>query len=353
MRSIRHQQLADQVVEFYKKFLPSRRETYLHFKCQGVASSTLNNILNRYDKLGTSAYGRKSGPKPTATDSKTISRVRDIFASDPNISLKKAARKAGISETSVRRCKSKLGIRTVVRKKVPKRTADHVERCIEAARLLVNKTAPKFGTTIVIIDDETYCHADPMQIPMKRFVHLVPGHRPSDEQLTIPKGKFAKKYGVWQAIASDGKVSPPVFIQGTMNAEKYRELCLKRVLVPWIKSNYDVKSCILWPDLARYHYTREVQEFLQSENLRFISKDENAPNLPECRPIERFWALVKRQMASYKNEAENFAIFKRRWAVCYKRVIENSGENLFLNFREKLKRVAKYGPMDLSTNSIE
>ena len=64
MRTIDNQLRADRVGEFYKKFSPSRYETYFHFRVGGVAKSSLKSVMDRYDKTGTSVYGNEHGPKP-------------------------------------------------------------------------------------------------------------------------------------------------------------------------------------------------------------------------------------------------------------------------------------------------
>lgn len=350
MRTITNQHRADRVVNFYKKFFPSRRETYSHFKAEGVARSTIQSILDRYDATGQSKYSNKSGPKPTVATPATIKKVAKIFCQDPNISVRDAASKLKISPTSLVKCKKKADIVTRKCRKAPKYTGDHIERCKEASRNILNKTAPKHGNKIVIIDDETYCYLDPLQIPGPRYYSIVPQSVRNIENELIQTGKFEKKMGVWQAISTDGKVSPPVFIDKTMNSEKYLNLCLKKVLIPWIKENFDIKNCLFWPDLASYHYTEAVTQYLKEQNLEYITREQNAPNLPQCRPIERYWSLVKQEMRGYKTIIKTPEEFKRRWKKSSKIVIENSGAAIMENFRQKLLSVRRGGPLQVLTN---
>lgn len=352
MRSQAYQQQADRIVAFYKKFSPSRRETYKHFMDEEIPKSTIATVLNRFEKTGTSTYSKERGPKAVVTSEKQVSKVKDYFGKLPEASVRDGAKNLRMTPSSVSDCRKKAGIRSKVTKTVPKRTEDHENRCQAGAKKLLRKLGPKSAPQICIVDDECYCYADPNQIPQKRFVSIVPGHTLTDKQKTTPKGKFEKKYGVWQALASDGKASPPVIIKGTMNSKKYLRYCLKAVLVPWIESNYSIENCILWPDLATYHYGPKTLAFLEEKNLKIVPKDENTPNLPECRPIERFWALVKREMTHYKNPAKTARVFRSRWEKCYQRVIERSGETLFSGFKKKLQICAKSGPLQISTANI-
>lgn len=165
-----------------------------------------------------------------------------------------------------------MGIITQIRKKIPKYVKNQVERFKEAAIKILNLTAPKHGSKIVIMDDDTYCYKDSSQIPGLRYVQKLPSVELPDSLSPIPKGKFEKKFGVWQAISSNGLISPPVVIEKNTNAKDYLELCLKKVLLPLIESNFVISDCIFWPDLANYHYAGEVKKFFDREKLKIYLK---------------------------------------------------------------------------------
>jgi len=79
---------------------------------------------------------------------------------------------------------------------------------------------------------------------------------------------------------------------------------LKR-LVPFINK----RKILFWPDMASCHYTSEVKECFESESIEFVEKAENAPNISEAHPIERFWALCKREYVVW-DEAHFFVSFE-------------------------------------------
>jgi len=68
--------------------------------------------------------------------------------------------------------------------------------------------------------------------------------------------------------------------------------------------------------------------------LTSMRKDENAPNLPQCRLIEKYWALVKGRMRKYESRNS----FKRRWSKCSNFVMQNSGGKLVEDFSAGEKR---------------
>ena len=108
------------------------------------------------------------------------------------------------------------------------------------------------------------------------------------EFITKPKEKFARKVMVWHAMDEDGNVSKPVFFEGTVNGRIYLQRCIKSVLVPFIIQHHRKKDILYWPDMATSHYTKEVIEYLRLQNIEFIPKSDNAPNVPQARGIEKF-----------------------------------------------------------------
>jgi hypothetical protein len=47
-------------------------------------------------------------------------------------------------------------------------------------------------------------------------------------------------------------------------------------------------------DMASAHYKKDVTEWLADQSIEFVEKDQNAPNVPQARPIENLGALQGR-----------------------------------------------------------
>ena len=77
---------------------------------------------------------------------------------------------------------------------------------------------------------------------------------------------------------------------------------------------------MFWPDLASSHYAKTVLDYLRAKNVNFVKKDQNPPNVPECRPIENFWGILKGKV--YKNnwQAQNLDQLRVRIAYCLKKI---------------------------------
>ena len=121
------------------------------------------------------------------------------------------------------------------------------------------------------------------------------------------KTKFVKQYLIWQSLDSLGNVSKPYICTSTMNSERYLNDCVKKRLIPFI-NNRDV---LFWPDMSTCHYSESVVNYLKSKNIDFIEKHNNAPKVPQARPIEKFWAICKREYRSRKHPAKNLNSFRR------------------------------------------
>jgi hypothetical protein len=83
----------------------------------------------------------------------------------------------------------------------------------------------------------------------------------------------------------------------------YLEQCLKRRLLPFINCHHRDSNFIFWPDLASAHYSGVAIEWM-SENLNFVGKEINPPNVPQARPIESFWGDLANKVYSGDWEAK-------------------------------------------------
>ncbi|KAF2895914.1 hypothetical protein ILUMI_10262 [Ignelater luminosus] len=120
---------------------------------------------------------------------------------------------------------------------------------------------------------------------------------------------------VWQAVAEDGDVSESCFHTGTINVP----VCLKECIS---------KRLILFCAL---HYALVVTSALTVPRTDFVPKAQNPPDLPQCRPIERYWVLCKPEYEKYGLQTNFLGSFKRLWFRAFLKVLESSRNALFQN----------------------
>lgn len=66
-------------------------------------------------------------------------------------------------------------------------------------------------------------------------------------------------------------------------------------------------------------------------------KDENPPNVPHLRPIEKFWALCKKKYSQLDENVDTLRKFWFRWEKISNEVANTSGKALMANVKKKLK----------------
>ena len=66
---------------------------------------------------------------------------------------------------------------------------------------------------------------------------------------------------------------------------------------------------ILWPDLARAHYSKEVLTYFDEASL---PKTMNPPNITQGRPIEDFWDVLVQLIYEHNLEAKPTKQLERR-----------------------------------------
>lgn len=143
------------------------------------------------------------------------------------------------------------------------------------------------------MDDESYFSLNGDEFSSNRGYY-------SDNKLTCSnkirfkeRQKFPPRVLMWIAICEDGQFSKPFFMQkGNMNGDLYLKECITKRLLPFVRSKSE-SEVIFWPDGATAHYKKCVTEFLTGNNIRFVAKMTNPPKVPELRPIEHYWSLLK------------------------------------------------------------
>lgn len=255
-----------------------------------VLRKTVSRVIKNYkENLSIerkSGSGRKKGfERPEAAKKIVTSLERN-----PGISNRKLASKVGCSEGTVRNVKKNAGLKTYKVQTVPDRNATkNIEAQKRARKLKFNFFDKK---SCCIMDDETYVLCDFSQLPGLAFYTARSRGGVKNKFRTKQKSKFPKKFLVWQAICSCGKRSQSFVTSGTINSEIYIKECLQKRLLPFLRS-HNVPT-FFWPDLASSHYSKATLKWYEDHGVDFVPKEANPPNCPELRPVERYWALIKK-----------------------------------------------------------
>ena len=62
---------------------------------------------------------------------------------------------------------------------------------------------------------------------------------------------------------------------------------------------------MFWLDLTSSHYAKKTLNWLTEQNIPYVPKKDIPPNVPQARPIEDFWSVLKRKVYEKSWEAQN------------------------------------------------
>jgi hypothetical protein len=317
----------------------TQRPSHFIAKELKIPRKTIDNVIKRYLETLTTARKAGSGAKAGTRDKKLSKKIVNIIKKNRSMSVRDVAKKCRTTSKTVQRVKRREGLKTYKKKKIPKVSEKQRQTIKTRARRLYDHL--RGNSTMLVLDDETYVKADFSTLPGPQWYTKFEGETLPDSETTIAVEKFGRKYLVWQAISSSGARSDIFVTEGTINGKIYRDECLKKRLLPFLRK-LGVPT-LFWPDLASCHYASDTLDFMNANGINVVPKDMNPPNVPQCRPIERYWAKVKDKLRTTQQSATSIKDFKLKWKRASKAVDESTVKNLMEGIPQKLhKEFQKY-----------
>lgn len=334
-----------QIVEFFQMQSDKAKSfTVNHFQLQGLSQRMIYDVLQTYAARKTTTRKEGSGRlnwKLTNVQKAAIVRHN---VDKVGVSQRKLARKYNVNQSTISRMFKDAGVKVRKRQRAPKYNDDQIVRIKKCCKILSSKFV---GKTVVLDDESYFCLRSDEDPANDHFYTRCIEKTPNNVRYKT-KAKFQTRLLVWLAVSSFG-ISKPVFVPrfSSVTGKLYRDECLKPVLIPYIRGLPNQDSVVFWPDLATAHYAKETTDMLQHQNITFVNKLENPPNLPQCRPIENFWSFLKSLVYSDGWEAKNIDQLKRRIRKVLKTIDTTSLCRDFEGMIKKLKCVAKHGPFSV------
>jgi hypothetical protein len=168
MRTVRSQELARRVIDFYNKNNCAVAQTVKFFAQQAEPRRTIYAIIERYEKEGRIDYSKRRGGLTKCTP-ELIENVKQKCIAEPEISYTDLAEHFGCTRGTARNACKRAEIRSLVQQSAPSYSSRQIERCKTAAANILKRTAPKHGSKVIIMDDETYVYHDPRENPGRKF----------------------------------------------------------------------------------------------------------------------------------------------------------------------------------------
>ena len=151
--------------------------------------------------------------------------------------------------------------------------------------------------------------------------------------------KFAKKFMIWQAICSCGRRASLYVITGTLKDTEYIKECLTKRLLPFYRQ-HNIPP-LFWPDLASIHYSGDTMKWYEANEVAYVKRIHNPPNSPELRPIERYWAILKRNLKKRSSAAADIKSFKTKLDGAIKSIDMKVVQNLMGGVKGKVRKFGR------------
>lgn len=338
MKRAQYELFAKRVIQYYE--CHGQKDTIHHFTQEGARRTSLYRIIKRFEETEEQNFKSLPGRPRVVSTPRNLNKVKRVFEQTPSISVRAVADKLRLSKSSVSRIKRHdLNMKAYAKLSAPKYIKDQEVRAKKGCRKVYAKTLKK----ILIIDDETYVPVDPSDVPGKQYFHSTTRDAVDYKQRVLPKAKFFNKYLVWQAIDQNGNISEPYICTGSMNSKVYLKECIIKRLIPFINKHHRQEDVVFWPDMATCHYASEVTQYLESTKIEYILKRNNAPNVPQARGIEMFWALCKKEYKKRTDKPKSLTAFKHRWTRLAKNVATKSGKAVMRRAAINLRKIGYKG----------
>ncbi|OXA48769.1 hypothetical protein Fcan01_16635 [Folsomia candida] len=116
----------------------------------------------------------------------------------------------------------------------------------------------------------------------------------------------------------------------------------KVLLIKWLAIDKNGSICNPSVDTTNMNFGLYLKEcnakivtgYIRGEKVDFIKKKDNAPNVPQCRPMQRFWALIKKQCTQKKWTPKKFEKFRYVMEKIIIEIDETSGKALMRGPRQ-------------------
>ncbi|XP_031634119.1 uncharacterized protein LOC116347595 [Contarinia nasturtii] len=320
----------------------STNEILRVFKNKPISRRTIYRVLKDCQE-GKEPENKKIPGRPSKLTARTTKSLLSSAKNKIGQSTRRLSRKFGISKSTVHRILKKNNICYHKCKQPPKYTPRQLEIIPKCCRALRDKHFA--NGKFIILDDESYF----------TFAHNELNGNYTDNIEATPDdvkdagdAKFEPKVLVWLAISSKGVSAPLIRPNGgqAINSDTYISQCLPK-LKQFIENHHARDEIMFWPNLASSHYAKKTLNWLTEQNIPFVPKEDNPPNIPQARPIEDFWSVLKCKVYEKGWEAQNEQQLMGRIERKLTEMDVSVCQNMILNVRSILRKIEDNGPLSV------
>ncbi|XP_065662716.1 uncharacterized protein LOC136085346 [Hydra vulgaris] len=246
-------------------------------------------------------------------DKKHMNQLKKAFDHHHGVSQRQVAQRFDCVQLYISKIlKNKTNIRYYKKKTIPHQSESQLARI----KLLCRHIYRNFWNFDFVLDDKSYfTYANTTLAGNDGFYSSDVSSTTSDVKFKRKK-KYEKKVLVSLIISPKGTSKRIFFESGQVINKQAYIRCRRKRLIHFIDKHYKNEEYLFWADLASSHYANEVVFFLDANNIKYLPKVKNSPNLPEARPIEDFWGQLKRLVYEDNWQATSIPQLKRRIVNC-------------------------------------
>ena len=314
-------------------------------KSKKIPRSTFYSVIKRIKDDNGLERKKGTGKKRKILSPKSKRRLNYMTAGKVARSYMELGRRFNRAKETIK--KDLIDMRIVRKRRILAPKID--ENTIKKQKLRIAKARkgclrPSNGS-IVIMDDETFLK---FKESYAKDYYMKNNKQVKTQVKFRTKEKFPKKLMMWMAISEKGH-SEPFFMTsgGGMSAKKYIEECIEKRLLPFIRKFHSNDKIIFWPDLASCHYAKLTLSAYECLGIEVVPKEQNSPDAPHLRPIERFWAELKKRVYGNDWEAKSKEDLIKRVNKIIKSFEPKYFASLITDVKTKLRKAEDQGPESL------
>jgi hypothetical protein len=317
-----------------------KSEIVKHFAIEGIYRSTIYNTIDKLQTAQPISDKKRSG-RPTSWTAAKKTKLKRLTNNRTGVSQRRLGKKFSVDQRTIGRQLSKMSIFYSKREKTPKYSEKQQRKARELSGKLANYLYR--SNCSVVLDDEKYFTFDGQNMPCNTGYYSNDKRTCPDSVRFAGKEKYPNKILVWLALSERG-ISKPIIRPSkseAINTEIYLKI-LEKNLLPFIHKHHPDFNYIFWPDLAGAHYSNVTVAWME-QNVNYVVKAINPPNVPQARPIENFWGCLAQKVYEGGWESTTEQQLIRRIESKLKEFDLNYVKSLMAGVKAKLRSIAKDG----------
>lgn len=324
----------------------NKNDVVKHFVAVGMSRRTVYHILKRMDNNENLVRRPGQGRKSRKIAENLKNRLIEACHGKVGISYVQLAKKFKISDKTIKKRMTEMGIKRKARKKIVHSTERQKKEQRKRITKLSRNEMRASNDVEIIMDDETYLDENGNNFGGNNTYFVYKDMPVPDDVKYYSKKKFPKKLMVCIAISPKGH-SRVYYHRGPMaiTSEIYRNNCLNNYLLPFIRKHHSDGQYLFWPDLASAHYAKATIKFLEDHKVNFVNKKKNPPNMPQLRPIKTFFAHWKAKIYANGWKPENIDELQEKAKRTLRTFNKNYYETLMSQVTQKVRREYNRRPL--------